>query len=177
MSCHVMSRLYVMVFLCLLVTRLQHKLSFVAWVNASLKVNCIMRFWLKCWLGDRWPWKTGDLAGEGGAATLGPISPVSHEMLHRASDLMDFWVQRYKWSVHWINLARNRQKWWDFVNTLMHILVKQKESKSAKWSSNIFQIIIFINETKKNSVAWIRERTIPTERPPLVGEASANFCG
>jgi hypothetical protein len=27
----------------------------------------------------------------------------------------------------------------------------------------------------KNSVALVRERTIPTERPPLVGEASANF--
>jgi hypothetical protein len=24
---------------------------------------------------------------------------------------------------------------------------------------------------------WVRERTIPTERPPLVGEVSANFCG
>jgi hypothetical protein len=31
--------------------------------------------------------------------------------------------------------------------------------------------------TKLNSVAWIRERTIPIERPPLVGEVSANFCG
>jgi hypothetical protein len=28
-----------------------------------------------------------------------------------------------------------------------------------------------------NSVACVRERTIPTERPPLVGEVSANFCG
>jgi hypothetical protein len=28
-----------------------------------------------------------------------------------------------------------------------------------------------------NSVAWVREGTIPTERPPLVGEVSANFCG
>jgi hypothetical protein len=27
------------------------------------------------------------------------------------------------------------------------------------------------------SVALVRERTIPTERPPLVGEVSANFCG
>jgi hypothetical protein len=27
-----------------------------------------------------------------------------------------------------------------------------------------------------NSVALLRERTIPTERPPLVGEVSANFC-
>jgi hypothetical protein len=30
---------------------------------------------------------------------------------------------------------------------------------------------------KSNPVAWVRERTIPTERPPLVGEVSANFCG
>jgi hypothetical protein len=30
---------------------------------------------------------------------------------------------------------------------------------------------------EKNSVAWVRERTIPTERQPLVGEVSANFCG
>jgi hypothetical protein len=27
----------------------------------------------------------------------------------------------------------------------------------------------------KKSVAWVRERTIPTERPRLVGEISANF--
>jgi len=26
-------------------------------------------------------------------------------------------------------------------------------------------------------VALVRERTIPTERPPPVGEVSANFCG
>ena len=30
---------------------------------------------------------------------------------------------------------------------------------------------------KKNSVDLVRERTIPTERPPPVGEVSANFCG
>ena len=29
---------------------------------------------------------------------------------------------------------------------------------------------------KLNSVALVRERTIPTERPPPVGEVSANFC-
>jgi hypothetical protein len=27
------------------------------------------------------------------------------------------------------------------------------------------------------SVALVRKRTIPTERPPYVGEVSANFCG
>jgi hypothetical protein len=32
--------------------------------------------------------------------------------------------------------------------------------------------------TKKlNSMVWVRERTIPTERPPFVGEVIANFCG
>jgi hypothetical protein len=30
---------------------------------------------------------------------------------------------------------------------------------------------------KLNSLAWVRERTIPTERPPLVSEVTANFCG
>jgi len=30
---------------------------------------------------------------------------------------------------------------------------------------------------KLNSVALVRERTIPTVRPPPVGEDSANFCG
>jgi hypothetical protein len=32
----------------------------------------------------------------------------------------------------------------------------------------------FITKTKVNSVAIVRKRTIPTERPPLVGEVSAN---
>jgi len=31
--------------------------------------------------------------------------------------------------------------------------------------------------TNSNSVALVRTRTIPTERPPPVGEVSANFCG
>jgi hypothetical protein len=33
------------------------------------------------------------------------------------------------------------------------------------------------NVKNTNSVAWVRERTIPTERPPLVGEVYACFCG
>ena len=36
---------------------------------------------------------------------------------------------------------------------------------------------IFWTKLKLNSVAIVRERTIPTERPPPVGEVSANFCG
>jgi hypothetical protein len=32
-------------------------------------------------------------------------------------------------------------------------------------------------KTKLSSMVWVRKRTIPTERPPLVGEVIANFCG
>jgi hypothetical protein len=32
-------------------------------------------------------------------------------------------------------------------------------------------------QSKTNSGALVRQRTIPTERPPLVGEVSANFSG
>jgi hypothetical protein len=30
---------------------------------------------------------------------------------------------------------------------------------------------------EENSVVLARKRTIPTERPPHVGEVTANFCG
>jgi hypothetical protein len=30
---------------------------------------------------------------------------------------------------------------------------------------------------EKKTVAVVRKRTLPTERPPLVGEVNANLCG
>jgi hypothetical protein len=50
----------------------------------------------------------------------------------------------------------------------------QKELGTCKFSYEPFIIII---KTKLNSMVRVRERTIPTERPPLVGEVIANFCG
>jgi hypothetical protein len=41
----------------------------------------------------------------------------------------------------------------------------------------LFQVQLSFLLPKKNSRVWVRERTIPTERPPLVGEVIANFCG
>jgi hypothetical protein len=38
-------------------------------------------------------------------------------------------------------------------------------------------MICTLKQKKKNSVALVRKRTIPTERPPLVSEVIANFCG
>jgi hypothetical protein len=44
-----------------------------------------------------------------------------------------------------------------------------------KVSVNIYLVTFEVFSTKKNSGALVRKRTIPTERPPLVGEVSANF--
>jgi hypothetical protein len=41
----------------------------------------------------------------------------------------------------------------------------------------VHDIIIIIIIIKLNSVALVCERTIPTERPPLLGKVSDNFCG
>jgi hypothetical protein len=44
------------------------------------------------------------------------------------------------------------------------------------WPPRPAVVIAILKQKKKiNSVACIRERTILTERPPLVGEISANF--
>jgi hypothetical protein len=44
---------------------------------------------------------------------------------------------------------------------------------------DVLKIEIFFrcHYKKINSMVWVRERTTPTERPPLVGEVIANFCG
>jgi hypothetical protein len=55
-----------------------------------------------------------------------------------------------------------------------------KESVTQRLSvfeRKILRKIFGPTKLKLNSVALVRERTIPTERPPPVGEVSANFCG
>jgi hypothetical protein len=41
----------------------------------------------------------------------------------------------------------------------------------------LYRIKVKNKQTKTNFVALARKRTLPTERPPLVCEVSANFCG
>jgi hypothetical protein len=61
-----------------------------------------------------------------------------------------------------------------------------KQSSASSLQSSLWEWILQarftitvtgLNKPKLNSVAWVRERTIPTERLPLVGEVSANFSG
>jgi hypothetical protein len=54
--------------------------------------------------------------------------------------------------------------------------------KCIKCSSRIYWIEGLTSEfqahkLKLNSMVWVRERTIPTERQPIAGEVIANFCG
>jgi len=52
-----------------------------------------------------------------------------------------------------------------------HYLIASLKNEAKDLISNL-QI-----KLKLNSVALVREQTIPTEQPPPVGEVSANFCG
>jgi hypothetical protein len=57
----------------------------------------------------------------------------------------------------------------------LHFLkgTKVERRSSGKWFFPFFNA----NKQQTNSVALVREGTVPTERPQLFGEVSANFCG
>jgi hypothetical protein len=66
--------------------------------------------------------------------------------------------------------------------------MKLTGSNKAKSYDEQYLWFVFENDTKYlehnlsairklNSMVWVRGRTIPTERPPLVGEVIVNFCG
>jgi hypothetical protein len=52
----------------------------------------------------------------------------------------------------------------------------QTEEWQAALNKNMLLCTRIISNNNTNSVALVRERTITTESPPLVGEVSANFC-
>jgi hypothetical protein len=56
---------------------------------------------------------------------------------------------------------------------------KQQQNLETGFFFHKKDVTVYLSTTNKqtNSMAWVRERTIPTERPPLVGEVIANFCG
>ena len=64
--------------------------------------------------------------------------------------------------------------------------LRRAQYVSFSTKCRLFHILIFLcsysicsysTDSLLSSVALVRERTIPTERPPPVGEVSANFCG
>jgi hypothetical protein len=60
----------------------------------------------------------------------------------------------------------------------VHTKLQRHSSLAALYISGMQCLIhLYIQCQKTNSVAWVRERTTLTERPQLVGEVIANFCG
>jgi hypothetical protein len=59
-----------------------------------------------------------------------------------------------------------------YRNSIQNLFSSHLLSRNVKIILLLYIIIIITN-----AVALVLERTIPTERPPLVGEVSANFCG
>jgi hypothetical protein len=58
------------------------------------------------------------------------------------------------------------------------LLGNENEAESAMLQTyNLTSVYNKTNNKQTNSMVCVRERTIPTERPPLVGEVIANFCG
>jgi hypothetical protein len=53
------------------------------------------------------------------------------------------------------------------------ILTQSAEGDNTRWSQVVD--LPTVASTNKNSEALVRKRTIPTERPPLVGEVRAIF--
>jgi hypothetical protein len=63
----------------------------------------------------------------------------------------------------------------EFPNPIILSVTNHRQNPSDSNHASVFiQSKIFCKRQKKNSVALARERTIPTERLPLVGEVSAN---
>jgi hypothetical protein len=88
-----------------------------------------------------------------------------------------------KWIQHWKRLEKNSVvrellngfqpfALIDSIDTLKHTKLDLLIMRGT-----IFWTLTSFLKNKTNSVVWVRERTIPTEEPQLVGEVSANFCG
>jgi hypothetical protein len=66
-----------------------------------------------------------------------------------------------------------------YIN-VMYTILKKLVCKTVFFDVAVYtakKIYEHFITNKTNSVALVRERTIPTERPPPVGEVRANFCG
>jgi hypothetical protein len=48
---------------------------------------------------------------------------------------------------------------------------------SSIWFQSFLILLIFLKYSKKTLWPLVRKRTIPTERPPHIGEVCANSCG
>ena len=106
-------------------------------------------------------------AGNKSLSRIGDITPGEMTLSNRR---IGYWVE-----------ARGRCKSCAGEHNLFAPVANQNPIAPVQLAVHIPSAVIrvlreFGNNTKKNSVALVRKRTIPRERPPPVGEVSANFC-
>jgi hypothetical protein len=80
-----------------------------------------------------------------------------------------FCVRKRIWLCCWITMQLIRPR--DIFAFYIHLV------GHTGWGIGPSQGLYLQRTTKLNSVALVRERTMPAERPLLVGEVSANFRG
>ena len=119
----------------------------------------------------------------GGIRTRNPNKRVTADPLLRPRSHRGLFDTQIKAKIHVrLNMYAIVQKWpfrtgW-LAKWLKHRRCGQgcKNGATLEWEAK--EILRKMrSQATVNSVALVRERTIPTERPPPVGEVSANFCG
>jgi hypothetical protein len=85
------------------------------------------------------------------------------------------------------NVREFRRKMWNnkdkskagLSDSMLESYMAQRDIIWALKSEVVFFKIIITKQSLSHLTPWlvVRKRTIPTERPPLVSEISANFCG
>jgi hypothetical protein len=80
-------------------------------------------------------------------------------------------------AVFWDVSIRLYWRFWEKTGNVYQTTQRQIVEYSGHHSYLHGNLTYLRNDELVISVALVRERTIPTERQPLVGEVSANFCG
>jgi hypothetical protein len=79
----------------------------------------------------------------------------------------NLWITRCRWISRWTTKTPFK------LNTELSFSSPTIKAMHCRSRTNSVQP----HKKKLNSMVWVRERTIPIERPPLVGEVTANSCG
>jgi hypothetical protein len=127
--------------------------------------------------------------------TLGPLIRAVHAVctrVHPAECIADVTVPRSEckhgawcWAMTAFSIPRNSFFANNFLSShykrepapLDHFVKQDMKRMRCRESSQWLLYVPPTSTKTANSVVWVRELTIPTERPPLVDEVSANFCG
>jgi uncharacterized membrane-anchored protein YitT (DUF2179 family) len=74
------------------------------------------------------------------------------------------------------HVTRSGPYMWHVKTLFLNIPVLYNSFLTLKMETKIITLTLITNNNN-HSVALVHERTKLTERPPLVGEVSANYCG